>query len=349
MPRTKKEKEVLEGAGLQEWDDIPDEDDETKTSSVPKLNLDINKLVSDVRGRYKKDKNGLSQDLVTGSNIKLPTEDNAYVLSSDVEFWKPLVGVKGIPYGRMVQVSGKPDSGKSTTAMLFMKAAQESGALVILWDSEKKFDVARYRDMMGGDPEQLLVSRSKNIVEGAKQVAWYVRAVKEQNPDQKILIVWDSVGSTLNSKQDDDDEDEFSQQPGVDAKEITFAVKKFNKLMERFRDQKTGDETIAVFCVNQVYANIGSVGSKEKGGAGLEYLSSVILQLTRRSDLTRQKNGQKIKYGILTRAKVKKNHLFSGEDCLAELNLVVTADGIKLEDNVRASFVKSGIIVEKES
>src|SRR5690606_30666284 len=132
-------------------------------------------------------------------------------------------------------------SGKSTTAMLFMKAAQQAGALVILWDSEKKFDVARYRDMMGGDPDQLLVTRSKNIVEGAKQVAWFVRAVKEQDPDQKVLIVWDSVGSTLNSKQDDDEEDEFSQQPGVDAKEITFAVKKFNKLMERFRNQETGD------------------------------------------------------------------------------------------------------------
>lgn len=342
-------KKSAKKAGIEVEETNEETTEETVTSNVPKLDLDISKLVTDVRGRYGKDKGGLSQDLVTGGAISLPTEDGAFVLSNEVEFWKPLVGVKGIPYGRMVQVSGKPDSGKSTTAMLFMKAAQESGALVILWDSEKKFDVQRYRDMMGGDPDQLLVSRSKNIVEGAKQVAWFVRAVKEQNPDQKILIVWDSVGSTLNSKQDDDDEDEFSQQPGVDAKEITFAVKKFNKLMERFRNQETGDETIAVFCVNQVYANIGSVGSKEKGGAGLEYLSSVILQLTRKSDLTRQKNGQKIKYGILTRARVKKNHLFSGEDCLAELNLVVTADGIKLEDNVRASFVKSGIIVEKES
>lgn len=338
MPRTKKESE-----------DVEETNEEKIVSSVPKLNLDINKLVSDVRGRYGKDKGGLSQDIVTGSDIKLPTNDDAYVLSYGVEFWKPLVGVRGIPYGRMVQVSGKPDSGKSSTAMLFMKAAQDAGTVVILWDSEKKFDVARFRNMMGGDPDQLLVSRSKNIVEGAKQVAWYVRAVKEQNPDQKILIVWDSVGSTLNSKQDDDDEDEMSQQPGVDAREVTFAVKKFNKLMERFRSQKTGEETIATLCINQVYANIGSVGSKEKGGAGLEYLSSVILQLTRKSDLTRTKQGNKIKYGILTRAKVKKNHLFSGEDCLAELNLVVTASGISLEDNVRASFVKSGIIVDKDS
>jgi RecA/RadA recombinase len=336
-------------------DDVLDDEDENESNdtvkpiNIPKLELDVSKLVSSVRGRYGKDKGGLSQDIVAGDGINLPTNDEAYVLSNEVEFWKPLIGVKGVPYGRMVQVSGKPDSGKSTTAMLFMTAAQKAGALVILWDSEKKFDVARYKGMMGGDPDQVVVSRSKNIIDGAKQVAWYVREAKEQNPDIKIFIVWDSVGATLNSKQDDDDEDEYSQQPGVDAKEITFAVKKFNKLMERYRDRTTGEETIAVLCINQVYANIGSHGSKEKGGGGIEYLSSVILQLTRKSDLTRTRDGHKIKYGIITRAKVKKNHLFSGEDCIAELDLVVTSDGITLESKIRDSFVKSGIIIEKES
>lgn len=347
MPRGRPSKSV----SFDDTDDEIDEDEVHATKSVlpmPKVGIDISKLVSDVRGRYGKDKGGLSQDVVEGDKIKLPTEDSAFVISDKVEFWRPLVGIKGIPYGRMVQVSGKPDSGKSTTAMLFMAAAQAAGALVILWDSEKKFDVQRYKDHMGGDPDQLVVSRSKNIIEGAKQVSWFVRAAKEQNPDVKIFIVWDSVGSTLNSKQDDDEEDDFSQQPGVDAKEITWAVKKFNKLMERFRDQETGDETIAVLCINQVYANIGSVGSKEKGGGGLEYLSSAIIQLSRKSDLTKTRDGNTIKYGIVTRAKVKKNHLFFGEDCIAELDLTVTAGGVKLDDKIRAGFVKHGVLFDSD-
>lgn len=313
-----------------------------------KVNLDIASLVKDVRGRYGKDKAGLANDIVLGNDIRMPTEDTAYILSSEVEFWKPLVGVKGIPYGRIVQVSGKPDSGKSTTAMLFMKAAQDDGSLVILWDSEKKFDVKRYECKIGGDASQLVVSRNKLITEGVKQVAWYVKEAKEQNPDLKIFIVWDSVGSTLNSSQDDED-DEFSKQPGVTAKEVGFAITKLNSLIERYRNVKTGEDTIAVLCINQVYANIGSVGHKERGGGQLEYLSSVILQLSRKKDLTKIRNGQPVKYGILTRAKVKKNHLFSGEDCIAELDLVVTSTGISLEEKVRASFVKNGIIEENDS
>jgi len=314
---------------------------EAENISVPKVKLNLEALVDSVKGRYGKNK-GLAMDFVMGDGIKLPTDDSAYVLSKGVKFWEPLIGVKGIPYGRCVQVAGKADSGKSTTAMLFMKAAQDDGALVILWDSEKKFDVARF-EMIGGDPSQMVVTRSKSITEGVKQVCWYIKAAKEQNPDIKIFIVWDSVGATLNSAQDDDDEDSYSKQPGVSAKEVSFAIMKLNKNIERFRNVKTGDETIALFCVNQVYANINSVGFKEKGGGQLEYLSSVIIQLTRKKDLMKTRNGYKVKYGIVTRARVKKNHLFSGQDSIAELDLVVSATGIDLEGNVKKIAETAGI------
>lgn|SRR5690606_9394256 len=303
-------------------------------SEIPKLSIDVAALVKDVRGRYSAKEQHFASDAVLGDEITLPTSDDAYVLSEEVAFWKMLIGVPGIPYGRIVQIAGKPDSGKSTAAMLFMKAAQKSGALVILWDSEKKFDTVRFKNRMGGDPSQLAVSRSKSIIEGAKQVEIFVKAAKEQNPNLKIFIVWDSVGATLNSTQDDND---YSKQPGVDAKEINWVMKKFNKFIERYRNPETAEETIAVCCINQVYANIGSVGHKEKGGSGIEYLSSVILQLSRKKDLNKTRKGQKIKYGILTRAKVRKNHLFSGEDCLAELDLVVSSDGIELADKVKSN------------
>ncbi len=334
MPKGKKNNEEII-----EVDESAEGSVETK---IPRLDLNLGSLVDSVKGRYGKNK-GLAMDFVTGDSISLPTDDSAYVLSKSVKFWEPLIGVKGIPYGRCVQVAGKADSGKSTTAMLFMKAAQEDGALVILWDSEKKFDVGRFKEMMGGDPTQLAVTRSKSITEGVKQVCWYIKAAKEQNPNIKIFVVWDSVGATLNSAQDDDDEDDYSKQPGVSAREVGFAIQKLNKNIERYRNIESGDETIALLCVNQVYANIGSVGFKEKGGGQLEYLSSVILQLARKKDLTKKRNGFNVKYGIVTRAKVKKNHLFSGQDSIAELDLVVTASGIELEGNVKKIAETAGI------
>jgi RecA/RadA recombinase len=162
-----------------------------------------------------------------------------------------------------------------------------------------------------------------------------VKAAKEMNPDQRILVVWDSVGASINSAEDEENDD-YSKQPGVTAKEVSWGIRRFNQLMEKFRDAE-GNYTIAILCINQVYANIGSVGFKQKGGAELEYLSSLILEMSRKATLTRTKNKQKVKYGITSVARVKKNHLFGGEDCVAELDLFVSAKGIDLADKAKKS------------
>lgn len=308
--------------------------EKTAPNLVP-AGIDIAKLVASVKGRYGKKNKARADDVTSGNELVLSSSPDDYILSPDVVFWEPLTGIKGIPYGRIVQISGRSDSGKTSSAMLFMKAAQLTGSLVILWDSEKKFSTRRYIKM-GGDPSTLAVTRAKNIQDGANQVAQFVRDAKDQNPKIKIFIVWDSVGATMNSAEDDDDDGDMSRQPGVSAKENSWAIKKLNKIIERYRDQETGKETVAMLCINQVYANIGSVGFKEKGGDTLYYACSLIIQMQRKSDLNKIKNKQKIKYGILTRARVKKNHLFDGEDCIAEMNLVISADSIVTEGAVKS-------------
>jgi ABC-type dipeptide/oligopeptide/nickel transport system ATPase subunit len=58
--------------------------------------------------------------------------------------------------------------------------------------------------------------------------------------------------------------------------------------------------------------------------------------MTRKKDLTRVKGGDKFKYGILSRAKVKKNHLFDGDECISELDVAVSAEGIQLADDIKS-------------
>lgn len=303
----------------------------TKKSTSKKL--DIKELVAKAQGRFKK-KPAIAARMTQGDRIVLSTDPEDYICSPEIDkFWRPLTGILGFAFGRIFQIAGKPDSGKSTAAMLAMKAAQQQDALVVLWDAEGKFDSIRFRDKIGGDPSEIAVAPSRNILEGVQQVVAYVKAAKELNPEQKIFIVWDSVGASINSAEDEENDD-YSKQPGVTAKEVSWAIRRFNQLMEKFRD-KDGNYTIAILCINQVYANIGSVGFKQKGGAELEYLSSLILEMSRKETLTRTKNKQKIKYGIKTVARVKKNHLFGGEDCVAELDLVVSAAGIELANEVK--------------
>lgn len=300
-----------------------------KITETTAQKINIAELVSKARGRFDKKKVSISSRMRTGDEIVLSSNPEDYISSQQIDsFWKPLTGLLGIAYGRIFQIAGKPDSGKSTAAMLAMKAAQQQNALVVLWDAEGKFDSVRFKEKIGGDPSQIAVAPSRNILEGVQQVVAYVKAAKEMNPEQKILIVWDSVGASINSAEDEENDD-YSKQPGVTAKEVSWGIRRFNQLMEKFRDVN-GNYTIAILAINQVYANIGSVGFKQKGGSELEYLSSLILEMSRKSTLTRVRQGQKVKYGITTIARVKKNHLFGGEDCIAELDLIVSASGIEL-------------------
>jgi len=299
-----------------------------------KIVIDLDKIVKLAKDNYPKNEKGAAR-FNTGSSIIRPNSDEDFVVWSKNSFWKDLTNLKGLPLGKVVQISGKPDSGKSSCALQFMVDAQKQGLLVVLWDAEGKFSDFRF-EKMGGDPSQLLVVDTNSIVDGAKGVAHLVNTVKEQYPKQKILIVWDSVGSSINSSENHEDDEDFSKQPGVDAREIGWAVKKFNKLINKYANRETGEHTIGTLVINQTYANIGSVGMVERGGSQLEYLSSVIVQLTRKQDLTRVKNGNKYKYGILTRCKVKKNHLFNAEESLHELEGVVAADGVYPAKDVKS-------------
>ena len=306
-------------------------------NTVKKPSIDIDKLIKKAQDSYSKKDKGLAKQLSTGKTIIRPTEDKDYVLWSKGDHWKALTNLKGLPFGRIIQISGKPDSGKSTHALGFMKFAQDQGVLVILWDSERKFSPSRFDKKMGGESDKLLVVDTSKIIDGAKAVAQLVHAAKEMDPDIKILIVWDSVGASLNSKEDKEEDEDFSQQPGVSAREVSYAIKKFNKLANKYMNKDTGEETIATLVINQTYASIG-MGAPvqiEKGGGELYYLSSIIIQLSRKKDLNRVKNGNKLKYGIVSRAKVKKNHLFDGDECISELDLVISADGVSLAQDVK--------------
>lgn len=297
--------------------------------------LDINKLVKKAQESYSKKEFGLASQLATGKTLVRPSSEKDYVVWSNGSHWKKLTNLLGIPYGRIIQISGKPDSGKSTHAMGFMKDAQDQDCLVILWDAEKKFSAKRFDEKFGGNSENLIIVDTNNILNGSKAVAHFVNAAKEMNPNIKILIVWDSVGASLNSSEDSEEHEDYSKQPGVTAKENAYAIRKFNKLANKYRNRETGEETIATLVVNQTYAAIGSVGQIEKGGGEIYYLSSVIIQLSRKKDLNRVRQGEKYKYGIVSRAKVKKNHLFEGDECISELDIVVSADGIHLAEEVK--------------
>lgn len=299
----------------------------TTPTKFEKINLD--KVLTTARSGFSnRTEKSLQLQMSKGSQIARPNKDSDFIVSSE-SHWAELTGQRGLTFGRITQIAGRPDSGKSSHAMMFMKAAQDQGHIVILWDSENKFSKARFDKYFHGSSDDLLCVTSRMILDGGDMLINLIDSCMEHYPDRKILVVWDSVGGTISSGASAKNLRD-PKQMAMEAKENGQVVKALVAMMEEYKNKETGEEKIAVLLINQVYANIGSPGQKESGGQKVEFHSSLILQLTRKSDASKEKDGKKYKTGIVTRAKVKKNHLFEGEYSIAELELLITAGGISV-------------------
>src|ERR1035437_2725291 len=101
--------------------------------------IDVSKVVSDMQKLYVRDKK-VQSIICTGASVKTEyTLDDVIPLPLGHPL-SQLTGLPGLPYNKIAQVVGKPDTGKSTLAGEVMAAAQRAGAQVILWDSEDKYD-----------------------------------------------------------------------------------------------------------------------------------------------------------------------------------------------------------------
>lgn len=301
----------------------------TTQQKFEKINLD--KILTTARAGFSnRTEKSLQLQMSKGSQISRPSKDSDFVMPPE-SHWFELTGQKGLAFGRISQIAGRPDSGKSTHAMMFMKAAQDQGYIVILWDSENKFSAKRFDDYFHGCSDDLLMVTSRVILEGGDMLINLIDASRSLYPDRKILVVWDSVGGTFSAGASAKNLRDPNQM-AIEAKENGKVIKALVAVMEEHKNKETGEEKIAVLLINQTYANIGSPGQKESGGQKVEFGSTTILQLTRKSDASKIIDGKKYKTGIITRAKVKKNHLFDGEYSIAELDLLITAGGISIFD-----------------
>ncbi len=291
--------------------------------------VDIGSIVSEVQKLYAKDKK--SQGMITtGDTIKQSYTDKDGIPVPKGHPLAELVGIPCVPYNKIVQISGPPDSGKSTSSGQLMAAAQKSGHVVILWDSEDKFDANRFEKQFGGSAADVLLVKTNEILQGGEKVRKLAVTIKEKYPKVPIFIVWDSVGgSQARGAAERELDSEKHGQPGQDAKENGSVMKMIVGLINKYPD------SIATVLINQVYTKIGFMqhGNQESGGKKIEFHSSLIIQLKRIKTLTKIVKGLKVKTGILTRATVSKNHLSQSETSLHQLDFEITASGATVSTN----------------
>ncbi len=205
-----------------------------------------------------------------------------------------------------------------------MASAQRQGVYVILGDSEKKFDKIRYDSQFGGDSLGLLVVQSTMIRKLAGGMLKYIKVIKEADPEAKILLVHDSIGGSVSrSRAERDIDDEKSNQPGSEAVENSDYMKHVVATMDKYPG------SIAMLLINQMTDKIGfgQKGQSRSGGHKISFHSSLIIEMKKIKTLTKVVKGVEVKTGIITCAKIDKNHLSASETSVNKMNLMVTAKG----------------------
>lgn len=285
--------------------------------------VDINKIVEKAQALYGKDKTAAAM-LGTGTVLRRPTKPEEFIVAPEGHPWRELTGLMGLSFDSIFQLAGAYDSGKSTIAGEFMAFAQKQGAYVILGDSEKKFDKLRFEKHFGGDASQLLVVQSTMIRKLAGGMLKYIKTIKDADPDAKILLVHDSVGGSVSrSRAERDIDDDKSNQPGSEAVENSDYMKHIVATMDKYPG------SIVLLLINQMTDKIGfgQKGQSRSGGHKISFHSSMIIEMKKIKTLTKVVKGVEVKTGIVTQAKVDKNHLSQTDNSVNKMNIMVTAKG----------------------
>lgn len=287
---------------------------------------DVNEVVAAVQKLYNKDDKSKSM-IVTGDSIRQTYTEKDGIPLPQGNVIRTLSGLPCVPYNKIIQLAGDSDTGKSTLSGEVMAEAQKSGHAVILEDTEDKFDANRFDKHFGGQAKDILLIKTNEILQGGEKVRKSILAIQDKYPGTKMLLVIDSIGAAQSRSHAERELDsEKHGQPGQDAKENSQLMKMLVGLINKYPD------TLAVILVNTVYAKIGFMqhGNAEAGGKKIKFHSSLVIQLKSVKTLTKVIKGQKVKYGMLSKATVTKNHLSQSEQSIHELGFEITAAGAKV-------------------
>lgn len=239
-----------------------------------------------------------------------------------------ILGIGGLPLGRIVEIYGPESSGKSTIALTVVAQAQKAGLTCAYIDAEHALDPA-YMRALGINLDDLLLSQPDYGEQGLDIADRLIRT------GQIDVIIVDSVAALI-PKVELDGEME-SAQMGLQARMMAKAMRKLTGLANQHK-------TLIIF-INQLRHKIGVMfGNPETtpGGMALKFAASVRIDVRKKEDL-KDKSGNPI--GIKVKAKIIKNKMAPPMK-MTEFDIYYSR-GI---DSVSCAFdvaIEKGIFVQK--
>src|SRR5204862_1689717 len=175
------------------------------------------------------------------------------------------LGGKGLPRGRIVEISGPEASGKTTVTLHAIAQAQKAGGVAAFIDAEHALDPS-WAKRVGVDLENLLISQPSCAEEALKIAEMLVKS------NAVDIIVIDSVAALV--PRNEVEGEIGDSHVGLQARLMSQALRILNPTISRTK-------TTMIF-INQLRQKIGVMfGSPEttSGGLALKFYSSCRLDL----------------------------------------------------------------------
>lgn len=221
-----------------------------------------------------------------GSNAKMKVD----TLSTGSLAIDLMLGVGGLPRGRIIEIYGPESSGKTTFCLSVIAEAQRQGGLAAFIDVEHALD-PKYARVVGVSLDDLLVSQPDSGEDALNIMETLIRS------NSIDVIILDSVAALITKAELDGQMGDMTM--GSQARLMSQAMRRLTAVVSK-------TNCVCIF-TNQIREKIGVMfGSPEttSGGRALKFFASVRLDI-RRKDQLKTPEGKVI--GNRTKLKAVKN------------------------------------------
>lgn len=269
-------------------------------------------------------------------------EDKGLYIPSTMFALTYLMG-NGIPYGRVVEIMGEENSGKSLAAMNLAYSTQQLGGHVIWVDAEQCWD-NKWAEQNGIDPTRVTkvdATVIETISDISADLSIYWRSRLTSN--EPILLVIDSIAAldceeSINSKMTDSKAD-----MGTRAKALYK--------MFRIRNELWYKLGITVVCINQHRQKLGVMfgdSNTTPGGKALAFYASIRLAFFSGKTITVKYKSKDRKIGKHVTVRVMKNKVAPSRPTLSKAPLYFTSRYADKEIGFERLFGLEDVLIDND-